>query len=257
MVTGINIFRDHFSGYTDQYVLIGGSACDLLMEEEGLEFRPTKDVDMVLIVEALTAEFANAFWEFIETGKYSARQRGNGKPEFYRFVDPQEPGYPSMIELFARPGSNISIAYTGHLVPLHISDDISSLSAILLNEAYYSFLLEGRTKAEMVSVLDGVHLIPMKMKAWLDLNRQKAEGIHINSRDLRKHRQDVFRLFPLISPDVRVAAPKEVYQDIMTFIDAVAGLPFEPKNIGISIGKEHILESYRNLYYVNDADSSL
>lgn len=175
MVTGINIFREHFSQYTDQNVLIGGLACDLLMEEQGLEFRPTKDVDMVLIVEALTTEFANAFWDFIEAGKYTARQRSNGKPEFYRFVNPQTPGYPFMIELFARPGSNISMTYTGHLVPLHIDDDISSSSAILLNEAYYSFLLDGRTKAEMVSVLDGVHLLPMKMKAWLDLNRQKAE----------------------------------------------------------------------------------
>lgn len=90
------------------------------------------------------------------------------------------------------------------------------------------------------------------MKAWLDLNRQKAEGIHVNSRDLRKHRQDVFRLFPLISQDVRVATPEEVYQEIMTFIDAVEKLPFDTKNIGISISKEYILEIYRNLYYVRE-----
>lgn len=252
MVEGISIFREHFSEYTEQYVLIGELACDLLMEKQGLEFRPTKDVDMVLIVEALTNDFANAFWEFIEAGRYSARQRSNGKPEFYRFVNPQTPGYPSMIELFARPGSNISMTYTGHLVPLHIDDDISSLSAILLNEAYYSFLLDGRTRADAISVLDGIHLIPMKMKAWLDLNRQKSEGIHVNNRDLRKHRQDVFRLFPLINPDARIAAPEEVYQDIMTFIDAVAELPFETKSIGITIAKEQILEIYRNIYYMKE-----
>ena len=79
------------------------------MEEQGLEFRPTRDVDMVLIVEALTNEFATAFWDFIESGKYTARQRSNGKPKFYRFVNPQTSGYPSMIELFARPGSDISM----------------------------------------------------------------------------------------------------------------------------------------------------
>lgn len=221
-----------------------------MKSEINMEFRPTKDVDMVLIVEALTNDFANAFWDFIEAGKYTARQRSDGKPEFYRFVDPKTPGYPYMIELFARPRSNISMTYKGHLIPLHIDDDISSLSAILLNEAYYSFLLDGRTSAETISVLDGVHLIPMKMKAWLDLNRQKAEGIHVNSRDLRKHRQDVFRLFPLINPDARIAAPEEVYQDIMTFINAVSELPFETKSIGISIGKEQILEIYQNLYYI-------
>lgn len=115
MVEGINIFREHFSQYKEQYVLIGGLACDLLMEEQGLDFRPTKDVDMVLIVEALTNDFANAFWDFIEAGKYTARQRSDGKPEFYRFVDPKTPGYPYMIELFARPRSDISMTYTDPL----------------------------------------------------------------------------------------------------------------------------------------------
>lgn len=212
MIKGIDVFREHFSDYTEQYVLIGGMACDLLMEEQGLEFRPTKDVDMVLIVEALTNEFANAFWDFIEAGKYTARQRSNGHSEFYRFVEPYTPGYPTMIELFARPNSNIELKCKGHLTPLHIDDETSSLSAILLNEAYYSFLLEGCTSLEGISILDAEHLIPMKMKAWLDLSNQKIEGNHVNSRDLRKHRQDVFRLFSLINLESRIATPKEVYQ---------------------------------------------
>ena len=28
MVKGINLFRDYFRDFTDQYVLIGGAACD-------------------------------------------------------------------------------------------------------------------------------------------------------------------------------------------------------------------------------------
>lgn len=52
MVRGIDSFRDWFRGYEDQYVIIGGTACDLLMTEEGLDFRATKDIDLVLIVEA-------------------------------------------------------------------------------------------------------------------------------------------------------------------------------------------------------------
>ncbi len=39
MVRGIDRFREHFSGYTDQFVLIGGAACDLIMDEAGLSFR--------------------------------------------------------------------------------------------------------------------------------------------------------------------------------------------------------------------------
>ncbi len=68
MVNGIDIFREHFDNYTDQYTVIGGFACDLLMSDAGLDFRQTVDIDMVIIVEALTTEFAKAFWDFIEAG---------------------------------------------------------------------------------------------------------------------------------------------------------------------------------------------
>ena len=41
MVRGINSFRDWFRGYEEQYAIIGGTACDLLMAGEGLTFRAT------------------------------------------------------------------------------------------------------------------------------------------------------------------------------------------------------------------------
>ena len=43
MVRGIDSFRDWFQGYEDQYAIIGGTACDLLMTDEGLDFRATKN----------------------------------------------------------------------------------------------------------------------------------------------------------------------------------------------------------------------
>lgn len=251
MALGIDIFRNHFRQFQNQYVLIGGVACDLLFDEVGESFRPTKDIDMVLIVEALTTEFAASFWQFIEDGGYEARQRSNGKPEFYRFVKPKRFDYPMMIELFARPESNVGFSAFNHLVPLHIDDEISSLSAILLNESYYRFLLEGLTVSEGISVLDAPHLIPMKMKAWLDLTEKKVEGVHVNDRDLRKHRQDVFRLFPLIADDAVISVPEEVYNDIQKFISEVRALPFETKQIGMSIQKNDILDVYSRIYVVN------
>jgi hypothetical protein len=32
MVKGIDLFRDYFKDFTDQYVLIGGAACDISFE---------------------------------------------------------------------------------------------------------------------------------------------------------------------------------------------------------------------------------
>ncbi len=248
MAAGMDVFRSHFRAYQDQYVLIGGMACDLLLNEAGERFRPTRDVDMVLIVEALTSEFAEAFWAFIEAGGYEARLRNSGKPEFYRFVNPKQPEYPVMIELFARPGNNVNLSATGHLTPLHIDDDISSLSAILLNEAYYRFLLNGKTSADGVSVLDAEHLVPMKMKAWLDLTEKSMQGIHVNERDLRKHRQDVFRLYPLIREDILIPTPEEVRNDVKKFVDTIRTMPFDPGKIGLNINKDHVLDVYSRLY---------
>ena len=63
MVTGFTKFKEKFQGFEDQYVVIGGTACDLLMENEDMSFRATKDVDIVLIVESITAEFGKAFFD--------------------------------------------------------------------------------------------------------------------------------------------------------------------------------------------------
>ena len=57
MVNGFTKFKEKFQGFENQYVIIGGTACDLIMENEELPFRATKDVDIVLIVESITAEF--------------------------------------------------------------------------------------------------------------------------------------------------------------------------------------------------------
>jgi len=57
MVRGLDIFRDYFKDYTDKYILIGGTACDLAMENMGLNFRATKDLDIVLILKSRQSFF--------------------------------------------------------------------------------------------------------------------------------------------------------------------------------------------------------
>ena len=37
MVNGIDLFKKHFSDYKEQYTIIGGFACDLLMTDAGLD----------------------------------------------------------------------------------------------------------------------------------------------------------------------------------------------------------------------------
>ena len=46
MARGLDVLRGYFAGRADQFVLIGGTAATLAMEDAGLEFRATKDLDV-------------------------------------------------------------------------------------------------------------------------------------------------------------------------------------------------------------------
>ncbi len=101
MVKGINQFKAHFKDFNDRYVLIGSVACFLSLDEAGLDFRVTKDLDIVLYVEALDVNFAKAFWNFVERGKYKNTQKSTGKKLFYRFYGPElDDGYYDFIHNF-------------------------------------------------------------------------------------------------------------------------------------------------------------
>ena len=81
-----------------------------------------------------------------------------------------------MIELFSRRADAIALSDDAVLTPLPLDHEISSLSAILLDDAYYQFLREGKTTIDGIPILDAMHLIPFKAKAWLDLRQRKEAG---------------------------------------------------------------------------------
>ena len=155
-----------------------------------------------------------------------------------------------MIELFARPENAVDFEYKGHLVPIHLGDEISSLSAILLNDEYYQFILNGRTVIDDVVILDAAHIVPLKMKAWLDLQKEKAAGNHVNDRDLRKHRQDVFRLFPVVDTSETIYVSEQIRSDITEFLEEMSASEINLKAIGVSVEKEVVLTEYDKMYRI-------
>lgn len=64
MVRGFESFKNWFQGYEEHYAIIGGTACDILMSKEGMDFRATKDIDLVLFLETVTANFGKRFWRY-------------------------------------------------------------------------------------------------------------------------------------------------------------------------------------------------
>lgn len=249
MVPGLSSFRIAFQGFEKQYTIIGGTACDLLMEEVDLDFRATKDLDIVLIVEALTTEFVNKFWEYVKEAEYEHRNKSTGEVEFYRFSNPRNNSYPKMIELFSRKPDMIKLPENTVLTPLPVDDELSSLSAILLNESYYNFLLSGRIVIEGVSILNSTHLIPFKAKAWLDLTNKRQAGSPVDSKNIRKHRNDVFRLALLLTESQKVYLPEELYADMDIFLAKMNDEDIKLKDLGMpNLEKEDVLQLLRNIY---------
>ncbi len=249
MVKGFDSFREWFQGYEEQYTIIGGTACDLLMSEEGFDFRATKDIDLVLILEAVTADFGKRFWDYIEEAGYEHCNKSTGEPQFYRFSKPKSKTYPAMIELFSKRVDAIQLPKDAVLTPLPMDENISSLSAILLDDAYYSFLRSGSLQINGVTVLSAEYLIPFKAKAWIDLTERKARGESVDSKNIRKHRNDVFRLTELINPDVRIETPDAVKKDFEHFIELMKNEPVDLKQLKITgRSKAVILEELRSMY---------
>ena len=248
MVTGLKSFQEWFQGYEQQYAIIGGTACDLLMSDEGLDFRATKDIDMVLIVEAVTPEFGKRFWDYIIQARYEHQNKSTGLPQFYRFSHPRNSSYPFMIELFTRRIDALILPESATLTPLPIDDDISSLSAILLNNEYYEFLLHRRVQIDGITILDAGYLIPFKAKAWLDLRDRKSTGENIDSKNIRKHKNDIFRLSALLSQNSKINVTPEIYKDIQTFLQAMRQEVIDTKQLGLTRSKETILGVLQSTY---------
>lgn len=223
MVRGLDLFRDWFAAHVDQYVLIGGTAATLTMEDAGLEFRATKDLDIVLHVEALTRDFGEAFWKFIDAGKYEIRQTSEtGKPNFYRFLKPGDERFPVMVELFARAPDGLTPAEGSHLTPIPLDEAVASLSAILLDEAYYSFIMAGRRETDSLPRVGEDRLIPLKAFAWLELSARRDKGEKVDAKDVRKHLNDVLRLSQLLAPTTRIEMDPRIGEDLARFLTAVA-----------------------------------
>ncbi len=214
-------------------MLIGGTACDLAMGEAGQTFRATQDLDIVLCAEALTDEFIAAFWQFIREGQYQSREKSDGSKEFFRFRNPAIEGYPREIELFSRKPDMLTIPSDCTLTPIPASEDVSSLSAILLDEEYYSWIRQGDKEVDGIHIVGAEYLIPLKMKAWLDLSRRKAEGESIDSRKIRKHPNDVFRLFTILMIEPLVSVPLVVQQDVKKFMQKIESETIDFKNLGL------------------------
>ena len=69
------------------------------------------------------------------------------------------------------------------------------------------------------------------------------------SKNIKKHKNDVFRLTELLDPTVKIVTPSGVYEDMQKFVDRMENETVDVKQLGL-VGrtKEQILQELVELY---------
>jgi hypothetical protein len=141
-----------------------------------------------------------------------------------------------------------------HLTPIPVDDNLSSLSAILLNDEYYNYIIEHS------QIEDGLHrakieaLICLKIIAFLEIKERIDNGSKEDSKQLKKHKADIFRLAIMLSPDSEFILPTIIQNNVNHFIENIRGeIPDEAifKEMGLgSIDVNHVYEQLKKSFKV-------
>lgn len=217
MIHGIETFKRHFQGHENKYVLIGGSACDLVMSDAGAPFRATNDLDIVFCIEVIDKGFIDHFFSFIAAGDYKWLEKREAHNHFFRFFDPEKPQYPSIIEIFSRQSKHLPA--TTHKAKLIVEgEEVMSLSAILLRADYYDFIHANTATLEDIPVVNEKALILLKACAWVSNTTRKSAGETVRTVDIDKHREDIYRLATLLTPAETIELPLTLKNDMHFFL---------------------------------------
>lgn len=153
------------------------------------------------MVEALSTDFVSRFWEFVKAGGYTSRQKGEGKHEYYRFLQPEEHDFPYQVELFSRNLGLLDFLDDAHLTPISVDDDLSSLSAILMDNDYYNFTIEHSLVEDGIQFAGIESLICLKTRVFREMTERKLKDGTGDSKHIVKHKKDVFRLIAMLAAE--------------------------------------------------------
>lgn len=236
------VFREMFQDYSDYYVLIGGTATSIILDDQGFKSRTTKDYDMVIIDESKNKAFYDTLTKFLELGEYKGSQKDD-KAQLFRFTT-KKSGFPEMIELFSIL-PEYPLKKPGRETPVHF-DEYTSLSALLLDKDYYELLVMDKKDVDGYSVLGTRGLIVFKAKAWLDMHERANNGEKGLSKKIKKHLNDITRLTMLLNEDDKLSDLKvseSIIMDMIRFINLLSeDIHLIPQNENIMLSQEEVYE---------------
>lgn len=218
MVRGLEVFRERFRPFQGSMTLIGGAACDEWFTTNGLTFRATNDLDLVIMMDDVDPAFVAAMRAFVAEGGYEISERSEGVPILYRFSSPIRDDFPVKLELSCRKPDGFDLSTGQKYIPVSTGLGRHSLSAILLDGAYFDLILAHHDERDGLWVANATSLIPLKAHAWLNLTKAKAAGEKIDSQNIKKHRADVFRLAGTLPGAPGPELPPSITADLTSFL---------------------------------------
>ena len=219
MVKGFDKFKQFFAPHSDSFIVIGGTAMQLHGNEGGFTPRVTQDIDILVIVENMSAAFTADFHAFLREGQYycymAKDPEGSRKPRFYRFIKPRNEAFPTRIELLSSP---LLPPPEGMLYMSLPDEPEESMSAIVLDRTYYEFAKANTTSINEIPCLNRDALMVFKSVAYLNLmNEYETTGERLRLHDAKKHRKDVLALAGAISPSDVTTVPEEIAERLRSF----------------------------------------
>ena len=257
-VQGIERIREYLGEFKANYVIIGGTATNINLDDAALEGRTTHDIDMIMVCEAITPEYLRRFWDMIRAGGYEpdvVKTDAEIKRTFYRFVNPKDPSFPKYIELFCRIPESVRVPDDIHLVHINSEEEyLSSFSAIMMDDDYYNFAVSHTLELQGVQVLDKFALIVLKAKAYINNLKRKEEGQRVQKDDIIKHKKDVYRLsFLLDAEHEKMELTPSLRNDLNTFIALVEEHAIDTKALSkhmsvAEVKQEDFIEKLRKVF---------
>ena len=250
MIQGIAKFIEYFKDNSDDYVVIGGLATAMIMNDLGFVARATKDIDLVVISKN-NEDFLKKMLNFIDIAGYKTKQRTDNdtRHNLFRFFDSGDKTYPEQIELFAICQDDSGVLTDSHIIPIETPEYYSYLSAILLDTDYFNLLIKHMTNIDGLHIATPEAIIPLKIHAHINLSKDK-------NPDAKKHFNDVIRLITLLDEEERIILEGNPKDDFIKFLPIIENADsntikniLKDAHIG-KIGKKEILGLLKSVYVV-------
>ncbi len=221
---GFDHFCNALKGLEADYVIIGGGAAAILMDDEGLEFRATKDVDLVVL--GRSDELNNSILAYIKDGGYKIKESTETTPKYYRFREPTKEECPAMIEIFARNELELQLEKGQYIIPIK-SDSAEKLSAILLDDEYFDLIRRNLvTSRSGIKLINAIANICLKARAHRELfDRRKSGDKTAEEKSVQKHLKDIWRLAAVLTGEEIITLSGQPEKDVISAIQKLSHLP--------------------------------